>query len=81
MLAESVGLQGGSAEMREFVEFMHAHGLEKVVELPIIAVVGDTSSGKSSLLTAMRSPLGDVHTLPNKAAARATLKGTLQREC
>ena len=48
----TVGLTA-NPELRAFIELLHEHNLESVVELPVIAVVGDTSSGKSSLLSAL----------------------------
>jgi GTPase SAR1 family protein len=39
--------------VRAFIELLRTHNLESVVKLPTIAVVGDTSSGKSSLLSAI----------------------------
>ena len=36
---------------RRTIEFLHENGVDKYVELPQIAAMGDTSSGKSSLLS------------------------------
>ena len=38
---------------RNLIDFLHDKGIEKYVELPQIAVMGDTSSGKSSLLSVL----------------------------
>ena len=38
---------------RCLIDFLHDKGIEKYVELPQIAVMGDTSSGKSSLLSVL----------------------------
>ena len=38
---------------RRFIDYLHAKDVGNFVELPQIAVMGDTSSGKSSLLTAV----------------------------
>ncbi|RLN68361.1 hypothetical protein BBJ28_00002230, partial [Nothophytophthora sp. Chile5] len=40
-------------EERELVDKLRDLGLDQYVELPQIAVMGDTSSGKSSLLSAV----------------------------
>lgn len=45
--------QMGSHEERRLVDRLRTIGLDKYVELPQIAVMGDTSSGKSSLLSAL----------------------------
>ena len=42
-----------SAKCREFVDFLSSNGIGREIELPQIAVIGDTSSGKSSLLSAL----------------------------
>ncbi|OWZ20668.1 GTP-binding protein [Phytophthora megakarya] len=42
-----------SEEERKLVDELRAIGLDKYIELPQIAVMGDTSSGKSSLLSAL----------------------------
>jgi GTPase SAR1 family protein len=39
--------------LREIVDYLHENGLSKELQLPEIAVMGDTSSGKSSLLSAI----------------------------
>ena len=38
---------------RKFVDFLHDINADEHIELPQIAVMGDTSSGKSSLLSAI----------------------------
>ena len=38
---------------RKIIEYLHSHGVDRYVDLPQIAVIGDTSSGKSSLLSAI----------------------------
>jgi len=38
---------------RELINLLRSHGVDKHVELPQIAVMGDTSSGKSSVLSAL----------------------------
>lgn len=40
-----------SEQQREMVDRLRSHGVDKYVELPQIAVMGDTSSGKSSVLS------------------------------
>lgn len=45
--------QASSHSERRLVDRLRAIGLDKYVELPQIAVMGDTSSGKSSLLSAI----------------------------
>jgi interferon-induced GTP-binding protein Mx1 len=40
-------------QYRRFIDHLHKHGLERYIDLPQISVEGDTSSGKSSLLTAL----------------------------
>ncbi|RLN90576.1 hypothetical protein BBJ28_00020815, partial [Nothophytophthora sp. Chile5] len=47
-----VGMRS-SEEERELVDKLRDLGLDQYVELPQIAVMGDTSSGKSSLLSAV----------------------------
>eukprot|EP01032_Pedospumella_encystans_P016705 gene16705-19051_t len=39
--------------MREFIDELHNNGINQYISLPEIAVMGDTSSGKSSLLSAL----------------------------
>lgn len=53
--ASSGGLlnQASTHEERRLVDQLREMGLDKYVELPQIAVMGDTSSGKSSLLSAL----------------------------
>jgi GTPase SAR1 family protein len=43
----------GQALHRKLIDYLHAKDVGRYVELPQIAVMGDTSSGKSSLLTAI----------------------------
>eukprot|EP00240_Pyramimonas_obovata_P003444 CAMPEP_0118928644 /NCGR_PEP_ID=MMETSP1169-20130426/5850_1 /TAXON_ID=36882 /ORGANISM="Pyramimonas obovata, Strain CCMP722" /LENGTH=812 /DNA_ID=CAMNT_0006870673 /DNA_START=258 /DNA_END=2696 /DNA_ORIENTATION=+ len=43
----------GNERLREFVDFLHEHNINQHINLPEIAVMGDTSSGKSSLLSAI----------------------------
>ena len=38
---------------RKIIEYLHSRGVDRYVDLPQIAVIGDTSSGKSSLLSAI----------------------------
>mmetsp|Transcript_21619 Transcript_21619/g.25574 ORF Transcript_21619/g.25574 Transcript_21619/m.25574 type:complete len:779 (+) Transcript_21619:38-2374(+) len=45
--------QKTSAKCREFIDFLSNHDISRDIELPQIAVMGDTSSGKSSLLSAL----------------------------
>jgi GTP-binding protein EngB required for normal cell division len=40
-----------NSQMRQFIDSLHADGIEEWISLPEIAVMGDTSSGKSSLLS------------------------------
>lgn len=42
-----------SIKSREFIDFLSSIGIGREIELPQIAVMGDTSSGKSSLLSAL----------------------------
>ncbi len=42
-----------SALFRNFIDFLHLNDIGKYIKLPQIAVMGDTSSGKSSVLTAI----------------------------
>ena len=41
------------SDMRSFIDRLHSDGVDKWISLPEIAVMGDTSSGKSSLLSAL----------------------------
>eukprot|EP00854_Cymbomonas_tetramitiformis_P027348 gene27348-33689_t len=43
----------GDERLREFIDFLHQHNINEYINLPEIAVMGDTSSGKSSLLSAL----------------------------
>ena len=43
----------GQVMHRKLIDYLHAKDVGRYVELPQIAVMGDTSSGKSSLLTAI----------------------------
>ena len=40
-------------DMRTFIDRLHSEGVDRYISLPEIAVMGDTSSGKSSLLSAL----------------------------
>jgi GTPase SAR1 family protein len=40
-------------KMRAFCDKLHADGIDEWISLPEIAVIGDTSCGKSSLLSAL----------------------------
>jgi GTP-binding protein EngB required for normal cell division len=51
----SGGLLGITAKCRQFQEFLLENDLGKELDLPQIAALGDTSSGKSSVLSAMSS--------------------------
>ncbi|EKX36308.1 hypothetical protein GUITHDRAFT_79026, partial [Guillardia theta CCMP2712] len=51
----SGSLHGVTAKCRKFSEFLLAIDLAKDLDLPQIAALGDTSSGKSSVLSAMSS--------------------------
>ena len=42
-----------SQKSRELIDTLRAHGLDKYISLPQVAVMGDTSSGKSSLLSSL----------------------------
>lgn len=55
-------LTSGDEKLRRYIEFLHEHDISKYIDLPEIAVMGDTSSGKSSLL----SSLADIE-LPSSA--------------
>ncbi|KAK3247799.1 hypothetical protein CYMTET_42714 [Cymbomonas tetramitiformis] len=43
----------GDEDLRGFIDFLHHHDINNYIDLPEIAVMGDTSSGKSSLLSAI----------------------------
>lgn len=43
----------GNEDLRRFIDHLHANDIDKYIDLPEIAVMGDTSSGKSSLLSAL----------------------------
>ena len=43
----------GNEQLREFMDKLTVSNVSQYVDLPMIAVLGDTSSGKSSLLTAI----------------------------
>jgi hypothetical protein len=43
----------GNEELREFMDKLAVSNVSRHIELPMIAVMGDTSSGKSSLLTSI----------------------------
>lgn len=47
-----MGLSGNDA-LREFMDKLAVSNVSRYIELPMIAVMGDTSSGKSSLLTSI----------------------------
>ncbi|KAI8804792.1 hypothetical protein BJ742DRAFT_741752 [Cladochytrium replicatum] len=42
-----------SSLMRQLIEKLHEYGVDDLIDLPQLAVMGDTSSGKSSVLTAL----------------------------
>ena len=46
------GAQNNDA-MRRFIDNLHSYGINEYISLPEIAVLGETSSGKSSLLSAL----------------------------
>jgi GTPase SAR1 family protein len=57
--------------IRDFVDYLHEHNIEEYVKLPQIAVMGDTSSGKSSLLSAISNiELPSSHTLTTRCPTR-----------
>ena len=43
----------GNEQLREFMDKLAVSNVSRYIELPMIAVMGDTSSGKSSLLTSI----------------------------
>ena len=52
MSAPDGGLSGNEA-LRQFMERLAVSNVGRYIEFPMIAVMGDTSSGKSSLLTSI----------------------------
>jgi len=50
---DGIGATLESTRSRELIDKLREHGLDKHVELPQVAIMGDTSSGKSSVLTAL----------------------------
>jgi GTPase SAR1 family protein len=57
--------------IRDFVDYLHEHNIQEYVKLPQIAVMGDTSSGKSSLLSATSNiELPSSHTLTTRCPTR-----------
>jgi predicted GTPase len=43
----------GDETLRSFIDKLRANDIDSYIDLPEIAVMGDTSSGKSSLLSAL----------------------------
>jgi interferon-induced GTP-binding protein Mx1 len=65
------------SKCREFIEFLQSSGLDRIVELPEIAVLGDTSSGKSSVLTNISSiELPSAHDICTRCPTRIIMKNS-----
>eukprot|EP01041_Mallomonas_annulata_P004805 gene4805-9581_t len=65
-------------KLRKLVDFLHENGLEQYIKLPEIAVMGDTSSGKSSLLSALSGvQLPSASDLTTRCPTRLHLEGTV----
>ncbi|KAJ1410593.1 P-loop containing nucleoside triphosphate hydrolase protein, partial [Ochromonadaceae sp. CCMP2298] len=66
--------------MRRFIDALHADGIDEWVSLPEIAVMGDTSSGKSSLLSALSGILLPAnHQLTTRCPTRMRMEMAPQR--
>jgi GTPase SAR1 family protein len=67
-------------KMREFIDSLHADGIDEYISLPEIAVMGDTSSGKSSLLSALSGILLPAnHQLTTRCPTRMRMEQASQR--
>jgi GTPase SAR1 family protein len=67
-------------KMREFIDSLHADGIDEYISLPEIAVMGDTSSGKSSLLSALSGILLPAnHQLTTRCPTRMRMEQAGQR--
>ena len=77
----NIGRTREEDNIRKIVDYLYENGLNKTVELPQIAVMGDTSSGKSSLLSALSTvqfPSSDQITTrcPTRLHMERSLDGT-----
>eukprot|EP01041_Mallomonas_annulata_P010580 gene10580-22078_t len=64
-------------KLRKLDDFLHENGLGQYIKLPEIAVMGDTSSGKSSLLSALSGmQLPSASELTTRCPTRIHMEGT-----
>ena len=67
--------------MRRFIDMLHAEGVDEYISLPEIAVMGDTSSGKSSLLSAISGiPLPASEQLTTRCPLRLRMEKDVVRK-
>lgn len=52
-MSDAAERQQSRDRYRAFIDVLHKNDVDKYIDLPQIAVIGDTSTGKSSLLTAV----------------------------